>query len=124
MTVAVAITTRSTSPYALTKTTLTVGPDTLVYTPGTNQVLELENSTVAAITVTLLGAGASATFPVPGSGGTTINAAAGKAVIVPAAVASVPGTMRVNLDSLSAYLVGAVTMTSGTAGVYAACEQG
>ena len=113
----IAITPRQQVPYTLTKTTLTVGPDTLAYVFGANQELELENTSGGSITVTLLGASASATYVVPNTGGTTINAAAGKAVVVAAGA-----TVSVPLDPLTAYLQGAVTLTSGTAGVFAAVK--
>lgn len=119
----IAITLRQTAPYLLTKTTLTLGPDTLAYVQGANQEMELENSSGSSVTVTLLGSTASATLPVTGAGnlgtgGTTINAAAGKAIVVAAGT-----TQRIPLDSLAAYLQGSVTLTSSTAGVFCAVVQ-
>jgi hypothetical protein len=48
----------------------------------------------------------------------TINAAAGKAIVVAAGT-----TQRINLDAVAAYLQGAVTLTSTTAGVFASVIQ-
>ena len=119
----IAITQRSTLPGLVTKTTLTTGPDTLAYVAGNGMYMELENTTGSPITVTLLGAGASATYPVPGTGSsassTTINAAAGKAFVVAAGT-----TQGILLDQLSAYLVGAVTLTSSAAGAFCSVVTG
>ena len=105
----IAITARAAAPFLLTKTTLTAGPDTLAYVQGNGQYMELENTTGSSITVTLLGSTASSTYVVPNTGGTTINAAAGKAITVAAAT-----TQGIFLDNLAAYLQGAVTLTGGT----------
>jgi hypothetical protein len=120
----IVITPRNTSaPYVLTKTTLTLGPDTLAYVQGTSQEMELENSSGSSVTVTLLGSTSSAALAVVGAGslptgGLTINAAAGKAIVVAAGT-----TQRINLDAVAAYLQGAVTLTSTTAGVFASVIQ-
>lgn len=105
-------------PYVLTKTTLTTGPDTLAFVQGANQVVGLENSSGSSVTVTILGASASSTYPVANAGGATINAAAGLAVVVAAGT-----TKRVALDGIAnVYLQGAVTFTSSTAGVFCSVE--
>lgn len=120
----IVITPRSLSgPYVLTKTTLTTGPDTLAYVQGTNQEMELENSSGSAVTVTLLGSTSSAALPVTGQGnlglgGQTVNAAAGKAITVAAGT-----TERIPLDSIAGYLQGSVTLTSSAAGVFCAVVQ-
>jgi hypothetical protein len=119
MTVAVAITARGAGPFAVTNTTLTTGPDTLAYVAGNGMILELENTTVGSITTTLLGSTSSATYSVPGAGATTINAAAGLAVVVAAGA-----KYWVELDKIQAYLQGAVTLTSTASGMTAVCVKG
>lgn len=104
----IALTSRTSGVFTVNKTTLSAS-DTLAYAPGTGQLLELFNSTGGALTATIKGAGASATYPVPGTAGTTIDATAGKAVTVAAGA-----TQAILLDNLPAYLIGAVTVTGGT----------
>ena len=95
-----------TAPVTITRTTLGAS-DTLVYIPGSGQVLELFNTTAGLVTVTITGSGATTISP-DGYGG-TISVAAGKAIAVPAS-----STVAVNLDNIAAYLAGAVTLTGGT----------
>ncbi len=104
----IALTSRTSGVFTIAKTTLSAS-DTLAYAAGTGQLMELTNSTGGALTATLVGAGASATYAVAGTAGTTINASAGKAIQVAAGA-----TVGILLDNLPAYLVGAVTVTGGT----------
>jgi hypothetical protein len=115
----IAITQKNTLPGLVTKTTLTTGPDTLAYVAGSGMIMELENTTASSITVTLLGASASASYVVAGTGGTTINAAAGKAYVIAAGT-----TQSIPLDLLSVYLQGAVTLTSSAAGAFCSVVTG
>lgn len=91
-----------TGPVTIARTTLSAS-DTLVYVPGSGQVLFLYNPTAGALTATVQGSGATAISP-PGYGG-TISVAAGKAIVVPANT-----TVAVQLDDISAYLVGNITV--------------
>lgn len=90
----------------LTRTVLTAGPDTLTYTGGSKQVLVLFNTTAAAVTATIVGSAATSITP-PGYGG-TISVAGGKAIVVGASA-----TVLVELDDISAYLVGNISITGG-----------
>lgn len=103
----IALTSRTSGVFTVNKSTLTAS-DTLAYSAGTGQLMEINNPTGGPLTATLVGAAASATYPVNGTAGTTINAAAGKAIIVGAGA-----TVGILLDNLPAYLVGAVTVTGG-----------
>lgn len=94
------------APVTVARTVLSAS-DTLTYVPGSGQVLSLYNTTAALVTITITGAGATTISP-DGYGG-TISVAAGKAIPVPAS-----STVNVNLDTIAAYLVGAVTLTLGT----------
>lgn len=94
------------APVDLTRTTLGAS-DTITYASGTGQKLFLYNTTASPIVATLIGAGATTVSP-SGLGG-TVSVAAGKAITVPAS-----GSTVVNLDVVSAYLVGAVTLTGST----------
>lgn len=91
-------------PVTATRTVLGAS-DTLTYSAG--QTLVLYNTTASPVVVTATGAGATTISPA-GYGG-TISVAAGKAITVPAS-----STVVVDLDTISAYLVGAVTLTGGT----------
>lgn len=93
-------------PVAITRTALSAS-DTLAYTKGGKQQLFLYNTTASPVVVTITGSGASTISP-EGYGG-TISVAAGKAITVPAS-----GSTLVDLDDISAYLVGTVTVTGGT----------
>jgi len=106
---AITITKRAAAPFQVTVTTLTAA-DTLAYVPKKNQVLELRNTTASPVVVTLDGDAASATFPIPGTGGTTTNLSGGKDITVPGVIGA---TMVVPLDSLTNYLQGAVAVTGG-----------
>jgi hypothetical protein len=93
-------------PVNITRTVLSAS-DTLTYFAGSKQQLFLFNTTASPVTVTLVGSGATTISPA-GYGG-TISVAAGKAIVVPAS-----GSTLVDLDDISAYLVGNVTVTGGT----------
>lgn len=97
----------STAPINLTRTTL-AGPDTLTFVRGAGQMLILNNTTAAAITVSLVGT-APENLNVPGFGG-SISTSGGKSVNVPA-----NGTSVINLDALYGVLAGSgtVTITNG-----------
>ena len=90
----------------MTRTTLTGTADTFTYSKGA--VLVLENPTGGALSPTITGASASASIPVPGYG--SVSAAGGYAVGSIAA-----GAARViPLDSIAAFLSGAIAITGGT----------
>lgn len=97
--------------FTVTETTLS-GADTIDYAPGTGQRLTLRNPTGGSITVTIDGAGS--TTVAPAGYGKTLDVSAGYAIAIPA------GAMKcVNLDKISAFLVGAVAVTHSGAGVIA-----
>lgn len=105
--VAITATSRSTTPFAITKTTLgAVDTYTIAYVAGNGQMIELTNATGGSLDFVLVGAAAPATTVVAGSGGTTISTAS-KTVSVGGGTSKI-----ILLDSLSAYLIGAVTATS------------
>lgn len=93
-------------PVNIARTVLSAS-DTLAYVQGAKQQLFLFNTTAAAVTVTLTGSAATTISPT-GYGG-TISVAGGKAVTVPAT-----GSTLVDLDDISAYLQGTVTVAGGT----------
>lgn len=93
-------------PASPTRATMTAS-DTIPYAQGTGQVLVLYNTTASAVTVTFTGSLATA-VTYPGLGG-PISLSGGKAVTVPASGATI-----VDLDDLSQYLQGVVTVTNGT----------
>jgi hypothetical protein len=96
------------------RNTLTAS-DSFTYVPNTNQVLELHNNTAGPLTAVIKGSAPSATYPVPGAGGTTIDLSAGLSITV-AASASV----LVALDAHAAYLAGNGTITvTGATGMTA-----
>ena len=96
-------------PFAVTRNTLSAN-DTITYIPGNGQILQIYNATAGSLTVVVKGSLASATYPVAGSGGTTIDATVGKSIVIAAGL-----TYALNLDSLPAYLLGVITITGGTA---------
>ncbi len=104
---AIAITTNTQGATLLSRTTLTAS-DTLAYVPGANMQMYLANNTAGALTATLVGSAAPATYAIQGTGGTTIALSAGKAVAVPA-----NSTVEVSLDDLALYLQGNITVTGG-----------
>jgi hypothetical protein len=99
-------TTDSNVPVTLSRLALSAS-DTLTYIPGARQMLVLYNTTASLVTATIVGSGATTISPA-GYGG-TISVAAGKAIAVPA-----NGTVLVDLDDISAYLIGSITITGGT----------
>lgn len=107
---AITITKRSANPHSVTVTALGAS-DTLAYVPRKNMELLLENTTASPVTATIDGDDASATFPVPGTGGMTVDLSVGKAVQVPGVIGA---TVRVPLDSMTNFLQGDVVVTGGT----------
>ena len=84
--------------------------DTITYVAGSNQMVELDNTTAGSLTVVIKGTAPSAAYFVPATG-TNIDLTAGFSVVVAAGVKKV-----VNLDKISAYLVGTGVVTlSGAA---------
>lgn len=100
-------TTRSGNAFNAVLNTLTAS-DVLEYTARKNQQLILRNTTGSLVNVTIDGSTASAAFPVPGAGGTTVDLSTGKVIAVPA-----NGTRFVPLDSMVNYLQGAIAVTGG-----------
>jgi hypothetical protein len=90
----------------ITLTTLT-SSDTFSYQQGAGQVLILFNTTGSPVTATITGSAATTISP-SGFGG-TVSVASGKAVTVPA-----NGMTLLNLDDISAFLKGTITVTGGT----------
>ncbi len=106
----IAITQRAQAPVSLTVNTLTAS-DTLAYVANANQVIEFRNTTASPVVVAIKGAGASATFPISGTAGTTVDLTGGKSITVPGVIGA---TVAMSLDALPSYLIGAVTVTNGT----------
>lgn len=106
---AITITKRSANPHSVTVTTLSAS-DTLAYEARKNMELLLENTTASPVTATIDGSAASAAFPIPGTGGMTVDLSSGKAIQVPGVVGA---TVRVPLDSLSNFLQGNIVVTGG-----------
>jgi hypothetical protein len=92
-------------PVTLTRAVLTAS-DTMSYSQGSKQMMLLYNTTASIVTVTFTGSAATTISP-PGYGG-TISVAAGKAISVPAS-----GSVLLDLDDISAYLQGNITLTGG-----------
>lgn len=93
-------------PVTVSRTILSAS-DTLTYVQGSGQMLILFNTTASPVPATITGSAATTISP-QGYGG-TISVASGKVVTVPAS-----GTVIVELDEISAYLVGNITVTGGT----------
>jgi hypothetical protein len=94
---------------AFTPTTLTLGAsDTITYDSIKQQILVLYNATAGALTPNVDGASGT-TVSVPGTG-TTFSVASG--YTFPSIAAGAYAMVR--LDSISAYLSGAITITGGT----------
>ncbi len=95
----------------LTRTVLGAS-DTLTYVANSSQILNLANGSGGSLTVAIKGSAPSATYPVAGSGGTTVDLTAGKSIVI-----ANGKTFEVNLDAIAAYLTGngTVTITGGTA---------
>jgi len=84
--------------------------DTLTYVAGSNQLVELNNTTGGSLTMVIKGSAPSAAYPVTGTS-TTIDLTAGFSVLVAAGA-----TKIVNLDKIKAYLTGTGVVTlSGAA---------
>ncbi len=95
-------------PFTPTEITLATSGDTLSYSPGQQQELHLFNTDVSDIVVTIDGS-TGTTVVVPGAGGATLSVAAGLAITVTAGKFSV-----VQLDRISAYLQGTVSIAAAT----------
>lgn len=105
--VALTATSRSATPFALTKTTLNNSDTfTIAYVRGNGQILEVDNGTGGSLNVVLTGSTAQPTTVVPGSGGTTITTSS-KTVAVAAGA-----RQAILLDELHLYLAGSVTLTA------------
>ena len=84
--------------------------DTLTYVKGTNQLVEMDNTTAGLLTLVVKGTAPSATYSVPNTS-TTIDLSAGLSVAVAAGAKKI-----LNLDKISAYLEGTGVVTlSGAA---------
>lgn len=94
----------------ITQTTLGAS-DTLTYISGRGQTLVLNNPTGGSLTVTIDGSGSTTISP-SGYGG-TVDVSNGYAVTVAAGAVK-----AVNLDTISAFLSGTVTLT-GASGMVA-----
>ena len=93
---------------AFNPTTFTLtASDVLPYTAGQNAELILLNTTGVGVVILIDGASVT-TVPVPGAGATTADLSAGLSVTVPA-----NGFSVIRLDTISSYLVGAISMTNG-----------
>lgn len=99
----------------ITSTTLN-GTDSFVYRPGTRAILKLNNPTGGPLSPTIDGDGGT-NVQVPGLG--AVSVASGYAVGSIAAGA----TVAIPLDTISAYLQGAISITSGTGLVAQLLEQ-
>ena len=84
--------------------------DTITYVKGSNQLLELDNTTAGSLTLNVKGSAPNAAYPVPNTS-TTVDLSTGLNIVVPASTKKI-----VNLDKISAYLDGNGTVTlSGAA---------
>ena len=92
----------------LTYTTLTGTADVFTYTPARKPVLVIFNDTGAPLSPIIDGAGASAAYPVAGIG--TIDLTGGYAV----GSMDDGATKVIPLDTIDKYLVGVISITSGT----------
>lgn len=91
---------------AVTRTTLGAS-DTLTYTAGKKAILILDNVTGGALTPNIDG-DAATTVPVAGVGSISVASGYTTPSIAAGAMFAIP------LDSISAYLSGAITITGGT----------
>lgn len=97
-------------PTTITETAMT-SSDTLTFTAGTNQRVKFRNPSASALTINLIGS-APVNVIVPNTG-SVFTTTSGKTVTV-----AVGGLVSLDLDKISAYLVGSgtVTITGGTGG--------
>jgi len=95
---------------ALVETTLG-SANTFTYLPGTGQVLILRNATAGALTPVIDGAGGTV-FPVPGIGNVYVSTGYSVGSIAAGGVRAVP------LDTIAAFLSGAINI-SGATGIVA-----
>lgn len=110
---AVVVNTNKGVPGAIAPAQVTLGTfgDTLTYQANASQELILVNTLASAVVVTIDGAGGT-TVAVPGTGGATFSVAAGYTVTVPASGMSV-----VQLDTISNFLQGVVSISAATGAV-------
>ena len=99
---------RSRNPQSATPLALSAS-DTLVYEANKRQELIFRNTTAAPIAVVIDGAGAT-NVPVRGTGGQTFDVSSGRSITVPGVIGA---ETRVELDSLTSYLVGNILVTGG-----------
>jgi hypothetical protein len=84
--------------------------DTMTYVYGTNQLVELNNTTGGSLTMVIKGSAPSAAYPISGTS-TTVDLTAGFSIVVAAGA-----TKIINLDKIKAYLTGTGVVTlSGAA---------
>lgn len=107
---------RGVGQITVTEVTLTGTADTFTYNVGRDPILIIRNPTVGAISPVI-----------DGAGGTTVTRAGIASVDVSGgyAVGSIAagGVRAIRLDTISAYLQGAIAITSGTGLVCALLEQ-
>ncbi|HEX4918052.1 MAG TPA: hypothetical protein VFV43_09170 [Limnobacter sp.] len=97
---------QGTGARTVTRTTLTAS-DTFTYNADRNPVLELDNITAGALTVTIDGADGT-TVPVAGVGQVSVAAGFSTGSIAAGAKVAIP------LNSISAYLRGVIAVTGGS----------
>ena len=84
--------------------------DTLTYVSGSNQLIEMDNTTGGSLTLNIKGSAPSAAYGVPNTS-TTVDLSAGLSVSIAAGAKKI-----INLDKISAYLAGTGVVTlSGAA---------
>lgn len=93
---------------------LATSGDTMTYTAGQSAELSLFNTDVSPIVVTIDGSTAT-TVTLPNTGGTTASVASGYAITVAAG-----SYAMVNLDKISAYLTGTISIVAATGAKVAA----
>ena len=98
---------QGTGQRTLTETTLTGTADTFVFVAGSNPVLVLRNATGSALTPIIDGDGGT-TVPVPGVGNISVTGGYDVGSIAAGAVKAIP------LNTISAFLQGAIAITGGT----------
>jgi hypothetical protein len=84
--------------------------DTMTYVAGSNQIVEMDNTTGGSLTLNIKGSAPSAAYPITGTS-TTTDLTAGFSVTIAAGAKK-----SLNLDKIKAYLTGNGTVTlSGAA---------
>lgn len=82
--------------------------DTLTYVKGTNQLVEMDNTTGGSLTLNIKGTAPSAAYPVSNTS-TTVDLSAGLSITIAAAAKKI-----INLDKISAYLEGSTAANNVT----------